>query len=1108
MSHCIIPNNAVSYSQSLASSAFVDGVLEVEHTTLTLVSAYAVRGGRITLRNLDTSQPSTLEIAGLATAEILDCRISGGLSISARDRSTVRIRATVMYAGLSVALASKTEMFLDEAVMDCPVCGVTINGDALQSSSVLLFACKDTNLNSIGIQSVKMGDFRFVNSTASGNIILAGVLQISRSVVEFLNSSSVVFQMQEGVVADDVCVQMKNSILKFVLYKNPVRKAHFYIFNVTLSNYEAAFYMIESNITGGTLVFDHCVLTGGRAFGMIYGSFLDHATLVFNHSRLEGLVDLFLSSDAAFSSFDTSGWGQFTAAAYNHSYMEVEQLEAASYSITAKGGCDVRVHDVSIRNSFYVYLETHSALEVDAFRGTSTQDAFTVEGDPKRTGRVLFLGIQNSAMNALYLRQVTVDQVVVARSSFSVFQVTSSTFSENSQLSVFNSQFVTSLQFDTSTSFASSSSVTLADVTTANLVYSYVSISPLSRHSLFRVSICTVTFDAVTFMQGSALTMVDTTVTGSIAMYATCKFSSANIQLENISFYYTDLSITNGTTVKSVGGSKLFDASASSSAYIRGDDTCEISFESNRTQEQTNIQGSPSPVVHYGVPWDGVKSTCPAMSVVPPSALKRSVLPNESDIGCGSVEWRAPHNETSSLEISTSRTLRDSRATAEESVSGRQPTATHTMPHRQSDSQSRKLSTTAALLSLTRSRPVATSPPAAPGPSAVMAGVTTPAVADAIAATATSATLVSAAVFSPSVASQMSRVGALVRAASCSFNEEDEAPSYLEQPLQPSIGASPVRVFVGGAVCSAALLVLFFAFHEKLKRTAASVASTKNRLPTRQLVKTLHFTSNCLAVSLSYFGAALIGSAATAVAHGETALDYGLALASASLALLIGVYCCWAFVARWNIPLWKSAAPAVDGASATEAGDQSSKPLDMTFIATYGEMVSATRVHRPTWASRVYFVEDLAAAWLIAAVGGARSTTTSSCTIVGVLLMVIATTHAGFVIRVRPYEEALDNWFAIAFAVNQVGLSIASLSSLHDARAMKVLAWLTVVQSSGFVLQTLAQLCVSCYETEHRRHANPSDDDTLATVLVPPGDTPKLFYVDESATKIPNNPLL
>lgn len=332
-----------------------------------------------------------------------------------------------------------------------------------------------------------------------------------------------------------------------------------------------------------------------------------------------------------------------------------------------------------------------------------------------------------------------------------------------------------------------------------------------------------------------------------------------------------------------------------------------------------------------------------------------------------------------------------------------------------------------------------------------------------VAASAVQASGLSAALFSsalnPSMATQASRVGALLRMSECSL--DDDTPSSLEQPIQPPVGDSYVRYYVGACVCSSAISLLALAGREVCRRALVQqmgrAGDVRQAGARRSLLK---LASNFLGVSVAYLLPGAVGSASTALAHASGLVDSGVALFSlftmVSIFASLAIPCARRWQARYN-----AARKEYENADETAL-----------FIELYGEMVLNVRYPLSTFA-KMYFFEDVGTGALISALAGIKQP--RSCTALNVVVCCIAFLHLVFIAAVRPYADETDNLFSAAFALNQCVIAVAATtastaSSQASPAVLSVIAYAALVQSCSFVIQAVVQGAILFVRTERRKH--------------------------------------
>jgi hypothetical protein len=82
---------------------------------------------------------------------------------------------------------------------------------------------------------------------------------------------------------------------------------------------------------------------------------------------------------------------------------------------------------------------------------------------------------------------------------------------------------------------------------------------------------------------------------------------------------------------------------------------------------------------------------------------------------------------------------------------------------------------------------------------------------------------------------------------------------------------------------------------------------------------------------------------------------------------------------------------------------------------------------KDTWYVRMYVLEDIAAAYVTAALSGLYPSTAEGCTALCFALLAVATAHSVYVLIVHPYEQPVEQWLSVCNAFIVVGVAGCSI---------------------------------------------------------------------------------
>jgi hypothetical protein len=131
-----------------------------------------------------------------------------------------------------------------------------------------------------------------------------------------------------------------------------------------------------------------------------------------------------------------------------------------------------------------------------------------------------------------------------------------------------------------------------------------------------------------------------------------------------------------------------------------------------------------------------------------------------------------------------------------------------------------------------------------------------------------------------------------------------------------------------------------------------------------------------------------------------------------------------------------------------------SRPSWPKFAATFGVLFESARAPLSMPLTRWYFFEELFFGTITGVIGGWEPLDQRSCRVTGVLLVVAAVLHLGFLLYSRPYATWLD--FGFAFA-NGVGVAAAAACAVAAVGA-DVMDRLALLQIGLFIVQPVALL--------------------------------------------------
>ena len=141
----------------------------------------------------------------------------------------------------------------------------------------------------------------------------------------------------------------------------------------------------------------------------------------------------------------------------------------------------------------------------------------------------------------------------------------------------------------------------------------------------------------------------------------------------------------------------------------------------------------------------------------------------------------------------------------------------------------------------------------------------------------------------------------------------------------------------------------------------------------------------------------------------------------------------------------------------------------------------------PSVLVRMYFVEDLLSASIMASIAGAYPG--GNCVSVSVPMVVFSVVHLLYVGLVRPYRGKLDTLFSIAFSLNQTALAIVGCATTAgSAVATPILSPLIMFQVALFFVQAVVQASHEFWRMHRKlyyRRVGQAEDELSSGMLHP-----------------------
>jgi hypothetical protein len=335
--------------------------------------------------------------------------------------------------------------------------------------------------------------------------------------------------------------------------------------------------------------------------------------------------------------------------------------------------------------------------------------------------------------------------------------------------------------------------------------------------------------------------------------------------------------------------------------------------------------------------------------------------------------------------------------------------------------------------------PVVVEPEALGDAAVVLASLVGPTAAKALAVTSVVAVGVSGFV-SPSTANKGPNIARIAGTMSCGFDDDALKTSPLAVFIVWPMGGTEFRDLIGGVVVIFAFVLVLAGASVVLHSVALA-----RMIVRRAEAKAWHFL-------ISYMLPTAHGYITTIFFHADNAGDVAFATI-AGIALLAAHGGALYAVAR-HLP---TGTDAKFDAPEKQAGG---KRLYAVYMLADG-CLDARRQRL-----RVFFLEDVIASSLMAIVAGIKPEG-ERCTLMAVLILVIAVPHAAYVTFLRPYEDNVENGFAIALGFGQVALASAAVwgtSDRESAAARDTAAGVILCLFGVLFLQTVVLVGMWLYE--------------------------------------------
>jgi hypothetical protein len=325
------------------------------------------------------------------------------------------------------------------------------------------------------------------------------------------------------------------------------------------------------------------------------------------------------------------------------------------------------------------------------------------------------------------------------------------------------------------------------------------------------------------------------------------------------------------------------------------------------------------------------------------------------------------------------------------------------------------------------------------GVATVLGSVVDPTAAEALSVTAVAATMLSGGV-SPTSANKAVNVARIAATLNCELDDDALATSALAVFIVFPIGGTKFRYLIGGAVMVFVLVLACAAASMLLNHLAPTCHTVR-----RAQAKVWH-------AIISYTLPTAVGYITTIFVHADAAGDIAFAVIAGIAAL--AMYGAALYVVARHLPTGKE---TKFDAPEEQAGDK-------RLYAVYMFADGCTDARRQIL--RVFFFEDVIASSLMAVVAGVMPEG-EQCTLMAVLMLVIAAAHAAYVTFLRPYDDNVENGFAIVIGFGQIALASAVVWGTSDREsdaARGTVGGVTLFLFVVLFLQTVVLLAMWLYE--------------------------------------------
>jgi hypothetical protein len=300
---------------------------------------------------------------------------------------------------------------------------------------------------------------------------------------------------------------------------------------------------------------------------------------------------------------------------------------------------------------------------------------------------------------------------------------------------------------------------------------------------------------------------------------------------------------------------------------------------------------------------------------------------------------------------------------------------------------------------------------------------------------------------SPSTANKAANMARIAATLNCVFDDDALETSAMAVFIVWPIGGTKFRYFIGGVVVIFVFVLVLAAASVLLHWVAPGHVTVR-----RAQAKLWHLI-------ISYMLPTAVGYITTIFVHADAAFDTAFAVIAGIAAL--AAYGGALYVVARHLP---TGTDAKFDAPEKQAGG---KRLYAVYMLADG-CLDARRQRL-----RVFFVEDVIASSLMSIVAGAKPEG-ERCTLMAVLVLVIAVAHAAYVIFLRPYEANVENGFAIAIGFGQAVLASAVVWATSDLEsdAARVTAAGVILGLFGVLfLQTVVLVGMWLYEQRAKLRA-------------------------------------